>query len=1340
MLFQNKSFKKRKDFLYNTSVLNTVDLNNIQKNVFVNFLQRNIFFLKRKPFGLEKILNKFFPLSLTINKVKYKIALDHYFFATSFLNSNQYKILDKSFSLPLILKLSITPSTIKNKDIISPKESVYISLGEIPFLTRKGTFIINGIERTILNQLERASTLSFIESTSTKDFRGFKLIPYKGSWLFFYKDKKNNLKLRVNKIPSKKKEYKKDISIVSFLKLLNIKNETILKFFFIKKHYRKHATKNIWVPYVNLLDLKNKTFVQKDRILGNNSSVVDINYIKTLYSFKINLKCYKSQDFIGQVNFKNINKDLFSGKIITKEDHDLFIFNKIDKVDILTLPKNEWQIKFLKDFLLDSSSHEEVKEQIQQQFFNNTNNISFLKLFTSSDYYNLSYLGRNKLNIRYGLSSNKVSLSKEDFLYLINDLYHQLCGNVYDKELDIVSRTLRPLDSILTDLISFSLSRIRKLILSKETSVKKLNTYDGNVKLLLRKVLDRNYFDLIQKNFFNTSPLSQVIDQMNPLAELTHKRRVTLLGPGGLSVETATLENRDIHRRDYSKICPIETPEGANVGLVNTLSMYAKLDKMRLLQAPYIQIKNGNLTNKVVYLNSFEERNEYIALKVKSFFTSDYKSLIFCRYKDSYLMKNRKEISYCDVSPKQILSVSSGMIPFLDHNDASRALMGANMQRQAVSILSPDASIVGTGVESSVAFNSDLVSLKSYFTGVVENISSERLIIRKIDQNKSQASYFNNKIKKLNASMPLVKVNKSNQYSFNKQKPLVEVRDILEKNSLVSESNLNNNNSLSLGNNLLVAFMSYSGHTYEDSIIVSENIIKRQQLLSYHLESYEFIEKKNLNNREIFTKNIPGVSPSKVSQLDDFGIVKVGTVLKKGDILLGKIKVISNIIETQSTEVRFLEAIFKSNLRNKNIDQIIDISETYKKDQYGLVLDVQYFYNKDSFTSKVYKSYLNSHEQILKYSKILNHLMFYSKVLFYKNLTENSIYNNISSLGISEVQYKPVITQLLTSSLVEILILKEQVNHILSDNRAIKNDVLQRVKILVGWKHFIKPGDKLTGRHGNKGIISKVLKQEDMPYFEDGTPVDVVLNPLGITSRMNLGQIYETHLSWSSYSLGRKLKKLMHVKSYDRSYRDIKSILQNIYSYSGDHHFIQNMNENELFNFAKTLINGIPIKALAFEGANISDVDLLLSMSKLSTNGQYTLYDGKTGTKFDRKVTVGYMYMLKLYHFIDEKLHARSIGPYALLTQQPLRGKARMGGQRFGEMEVWALQGYGAAYTLQEMITVKSDSIQGRSNVHTSFRGDSINMGIPECFYVLIRELWALGLYIKGTKSSKNIL
>lgn len=1332
MLFQNKSFKKRKDFLYNTSVLNTVDLNNIQKNVFINFLQRNVFFLKRKPFGLEKILNKFFPISLQLNNTSYKITLLSYTFATSFLNSNQHKILDKTFGLPLILKLKvkrIEDDTRSN----SGTETVYISLGEVPFLTRKGTFIVNGIERTILNQLERTSTFSLIEENSLKDSKGFKLIPYRGSWLFFYKDKKNNLKLKVNKLPSKKKEYKKDINIVHFLKLLNIKNETIFKFFFTSKKFKKHSTKNLWIPHINLLDLHKKSIIQNKNIFPTTNTIIDHYNINQIYSYKMKISYYKSQDFIGQIAYKNLNKNIQAGKIITREDHDLLINNNLSTVNLLILPRKDWQVKFLKDFLASNISHEEAKDLIHQQFFNSSNNVNFLKLFTQPDYYNLSYLGRSKLNIRYGLTQKHSHLSKEDFLYLVNDLFHYLSGNIVEKEFDIVSRTLRPLDSILTDLISFSLNRIKKLILSKEASVKKLTPENNNIGLLLRKTLDRNYFDLIQKNFFNTSPLSQVVDQMNPLSELTHKRRVTLLGPGGLSVETATLENRDIHRRDYSKICPIETPEGANVGLVNTLSMYTKLDKLKLLQSPYIKIERGNLTSKVTYLNSFEERHEYIALKIKDFISSDYKSLIFCRYKDSYLMKPRHEINYCDVSPRQILSVSSGMIPFLDHNDASRALMGANMQRQAVSILRPDAPIVGTGVESSLTFNSDLMSLKSYFSGVIEDLSSTTVILRKINSkkeaNKEKHSYFNKKIKKLNTSTSLLKLNKLNQYSFNKQKPLVNIRDIINKNSLISESNLNNNNNLSLGNNLLVAFMSYSGHTYEDSIIVSENIIKRQQLLSFHLESHEFIEKKSLNNREIFTKNIPGISASKISHLDKFGIVKVGTVLKKGDIILGKIKVLSNIIENQTTEIRFLEAIFKSNLKNKNIDQIVDISESYKKDQYGLVLDVQYFYSENNFKSKVYDNYLNSTSFFKKLTKSLEHVLFLSKL--------RTMQVEYSGLQRTDISKKSRISELVLFILIEIAILKRQSSYITELNNQVGNNTLQRVKILIGWKHFIKPGDKLTGRHGNKGIISKVLKQEDMPYFEDGTSVDVVLNPLGITSRMNLGQIYETHLSWSSYSIGRQVNNLLKKKSYDRSYRDLRLVLEHLYSYSGDACFIQNMSNKEIFNFARSLIKGIPIKALAFEGASISDVDLLLSFSKLSTNGQYTLYDGKTGTKFDRKITVGYMYMLKLYHFIDEKLHARSIGPYALLTQQPLRGKARMGGQRFGEMEVWALQGYGAAYTLQEMITVKSDSIQGRSNVHSSFRGDSISMGIPECFYVLIRELWALGLYIKGTKSSK---
>lgn len=904
--------------------------------------------------------------------------------------------------------------------------------------------------------------------------------------------------------------------------------------------------------------------------------------------------------------------------------------------------------------MLQDHTHEKIEELINSKlnttFFNSIKH--FLNLFMLNSNYNLSSIGRLKLNILFGINVKKPSLSTLDILFLINNFINQLTNNINEYQHDIVDRSIRSIHTIIHDLLEYSLLQFKKTVtISNKSHFQQLIKHNFKMDFLIRKIFNRTYFQLIQKNFFNTSPLSQVVDQMNPLSELTHKRKITLLGPGGLSIETATLTNRDINRTEYGKICPIETPEGSNVGLVNTLSIYTKLDDYKLLQSPYLKIKNGIITNNISYLNVLEERNEYIALDIKYFLTNKKKELVFCRYNDTFIYQSKNKINYCEIHAKQILSISSSMIPFLEHNDASRALMGANMQRQAVSLLFPEPPLIGTNVESIIKSKSSFISNKINFSGIIENIDSyilSMLIINYTINKKNNYSYSN--FKKIN-SLFIIK-NKImltlNQHSFLKEKFNLNFDngEVVSKNNSINIINTLKKNNLALGNNLLVAFMSFSGQTFEDSIILSEKILEFKKLTSFHLDFYESTEKNSISEKEIFTKEIPGKSIHLLSHLNYQGFPKIGSRIKKNDVLIGKIKILSKYLETLSSEMKFLEAVFKSNSKNKYVDQIIDISELYKRDQIGIVLDIHIFYfNK--------KSQMN----VQNYNSFFKYKIYFYKKYFsfiWKILLLNKIHTLNIIIKLIQLQFDLMLNKIKQCELIEF-------------NR--KNSI-ERVKVTVGWIHCIKSGDKLTGRHGNKGIISKVSKKENMPFLEDGTIIDIILNPLGIISRMNLGQIYETQLSLLSYKIGKYLKNILFNKSYDFNYIQIKHVLKHLYGYNFDNLYLENLTLKELLLFLKNLNFGLEIKAEAFNSLTLKELNSFNLLKNFYYNGQYKLYDGKTGYSLDRNITIGYMYIMKLYHFVDEKMHARSTGPYALLTQQPLRGKSRIGGQRFGEMEV----------------------------------------------------------------------
>jgi len=849
------------------------------------------------------------------------------------------------------------------------------------------------------------------------------------------------------------------------------------------------------------------------------------------------------------------------------------------------------------------------------------------------------------------------------------------------------------------------------------------------------------------KDFFATSQLSQFMDQTNPLSEITHKRRVSALGPGGLTRERAGFEVRDVHPTHYGRICPIETPEGPNIGLINSLSTYSKINKYGFIESPYKKVKNGIVQDEIEYLSAMEETKYTIAqansiIDIKGKFKEQ---LVSCRQNLNFILSKPENIDYIDVSPKQLVSVAASLIPFLENDDANRALMGSNMMRQAVPLLKPEAPLVGTGIESDVALDSG-VTIVAKRDGIVDKIDGKRIVIKATaekDFNKSGVDIYN-----------LQKFKRSNQNTCINQKPLVRVGDKVKSGDIIADGPSTKIGELALGKNVTVAFMPWQGYNFEDSILISERCVTDDVFTSIHIEEYEVMARDTKLGEEDITRDIPNVNEETLKNLDESGIVYIGAEVKPGDILVGKVTPKGD--SASGPEEKLLRSIFG--------EKAIDVTDTSLKmpsGSGGIVVDVRVFnrhgIEKDERSITIERSEIDAvqqdkivEEEILersikqRVSSILAGIKLSKKT---KNLEADVTLNeeNLNNLSISEI-FK---LQLNDDKIIEALHqLKEQYNLAKKDIQERFEDkvlkikqgddllpsVMKMVKVFVAIKRRLRPGDKMSGRHGNKGVVSKIVPVEDMPYQENGKPVDIVLNPLGVPSRMNVGQILETHLGWSCTELGESLKKLINEnqKKIEKTEK-IASFLQSAYGKEIYQDSVENLNNSEFKDLCENIKNGIPIATPVFDGAKEKDVTKMLELAKLPSSGQTYLWDGRTGEKFDRSVTVGTIYMLKLHHLVEDKIHARSTGPYSLVTQQPLGGKAQLGGQRFGEMEVWALEAYGASYTLQEILTVKSDDVAGRVKVYeTIVKGEeNFESGIPESFNVLVKEIKSLALNIE---------
>ena len=993
-------------------------------------------------------------------------------------------------------------------------------------------------------------------------------------------------------------------------------------------------------------------------------------------------------------------------------------------IDTLNIDKNNTKEEAISDIYKVLRPGEPPSFEVANEIFNG--------LFFKSERYDLSEVGRVKLNNKLHLkcSDDITILRNDDIIAIIKHMLDLKDGKGEVDDIDhLGNRRVRSVGELVENQFRIGILRMERAIKEKMSTLLEVES------AMPQDLVNPRPITAALKDFFATSQLSQFMDQTNPLSEITHKRRVSALGPGGLTRERAGFEVRDVHPTHYGRICPIETPEGPNIGLINSLATFSRVNKYGFIESPYRKVVNSVVTDKIEYLSAIEEEQFTIAqANTKIDKNGNFlEELVSCRKALNFILSKPETVQYMDVSPKQLVSVAASLIPFLENDDANRALMGSNMMRQAVPLLKPESPLVGTGIERDVALDSG-VTIIAKRDGVIDKIDGKRIVVKAFEKDfsKSGVDIYN-----------LFKFQKSNQNTTINQKPLVKVGDVIRKGDIIADGPSTKLGELALGKNVTVAFMPWLGYNFEDSILISERCVTDDVFTSVHIEEYEIMTRDTKLGTEEITRDIPNISEESLRNLDESGVVYIGAEVKAGDILVGKVTPKGDTIS--NPEEKLLRSIF-----GEKATDVRDSSLKMPPGSNGIVVDVKVFnrhgIEKDERSIAIERSEIESvqedksvEEEILE-RNIKSRVLEMSKnkkltVNLKKELNETSL-NDIWKLKFSDEKTNE-----------DLKILRDQYTNIKTDIKERFEDkvskiqqgddllpnVLKMVKVFVAVKRSLKPGDKMAGRHGNKGVISKIVPMEDMPYMENGKPVDVVLNPLGVPSRMNVGQILETHLGWACSELGQKIKNAIQAHNESKKRDDmVHNILKKIYEENIYEEKIKPLQGKEFEELVKNLSSGVPISTPVFDGASVDDVTELLKLAELPSSGQTSLWDGRTGEKFDRKVTVGTIYMLKLHHLVEDKIHARSTGPYSLVTQQPLGGKAQLGGQRFGEMEVWAVEAYGAAYTLQEMLTVKSDDVAGRTKVYeTIVKGDDkFESGIPESFNVLVNEIKSLGLDI----------
>lgn len=1355
------------------------DLMEVQKKSYSTFLQKDVDKDNRQDIGLENILRSIFPIYSNNNL----FILDYvdYFFEEPRYTINECKNIGSTYSSSLKIKIRITTNNI---DSVTGAVSVAdireqeVFFADVPLMVNSGIFIINGTERVVVSQIHRAPGVFFGSikgqySASGKQIYNANIIPKRGSWLDIEFDSKDILHIKIDKrkkllatvlLKSLYSEESERLiaegNVEDFSKLEKMSTEEILSTFYKSLNCRKENDKYIIDFSLELFQGKKILYDLVDASTGEvflaAGSTVNKSVIRKIESTQLKeiiindvelLDGYFAEDIVENSSGKVLFKagDSITLEVLEKlSKHEITSFKvlAVDNVNIsssilntLKQDKGLSSKKALKEIYKSVKNTEPPSIELAEDFFN--------KLFFNEERYDLSEVGRVKINERLNINEplSKVVLTKKDIIAIFKNLIKIRDGKDSVDDIDhLANRRIRSVGELLETEVRVALVRIQR------NAIDKMNAVSESV--MPNDVINTRPLQAAFKEFFGVSQLSQFMDQTNPLAEITHKRRLSALGPKGLSRERAGFEVRDVHPTHYGRICPIETPEGPNIGLINSLTIYAKVNKYGFLETPYYSVANGVLSNNVEYLSANQEKGKTIAHSTVNISPEGelLDELISCRKDDDFVMVSPKEVDYIDVSPKQLVSVAASLVPFLENDDANRALMGANMQRQAVPLLIPEAPLVGTGIEDTLARYSE-ASIIAKSDGVVQFVDATKIVIKK-DSDGSFDIYNLNKFQK------------SNHGTCINQRPIIFVGNKVKEGDTLADGQSCDKGELALGKNVLVAFMPWNGYNFEDSILISERVVTNDVFTSVHIEEFEVLARDTKLGPEEITEDIPNIGEEAIKNLDESGIVYIGAEVKTGDVLVGKITPKAESIVTP--EEKLLKAIFGE----KALD-VKDTSLRVPSGVSGTVIGVRVFsrrgLQKDSRSLLLEKKLIEDYNQERE-ENYLALLKQYSSELY--ELLDGITVENYKELKIADnVFYKKANTNVSLQTLFEVVVKDEVINNKIKNLKAsfdksteelqklftsrvnklqmgddLPANVLKMVKVYIAVKRKLQPGDKMAGRHGNKGVVSKILPVEDMPYLEDGTPVDICLSPLGVPSRMNIGQILETHLGWAAANAGRKIYELYEKCLKNPSeIENLRNLLLKVYG-NNEKDIIKNLDNKELMALAKSLKKGVPMATPVFDGAKEKDIDELFDLTGIDKTGQVTLIDGRTGEPFERKITVGYMYMLKLHHLVDDKIHARSVGPYSLITQQPLGGKAQFGGQRFGEMEVWALEAYGASYILKEMLTVKSDDQIGRTKVYEAIvRGEeTFETGIPESFNVLVKELRSLCLDLDMHKSNKE--
>ena len=1351
----------RKSFGRIESITEMPNLIEVQKNSYDHFLQINVPLEERTTTGLHSVFKSVFPIkdfaeTSTLEFVKFHFDQPKY-------DVDECRSRGINFSAPLRVTLRLIVWIVDEdtgareiKDI--KEQDVY--MGDIPLMTENGTFIINGTERVIVSQMHRSPGVFFDHDkgkthSSGKFLYSARIIPYRGSWLDFEFDAKDLVNARIDR--------RRKIPVTSLLRALSMDNDEILSTFYGKTVYKKQ--KGGWAAKFNpeswkgikltsdLIDAKTGKKVAEE------GKKINLRIAKKLQEDGLKEYLVADEQFAGKYIAGDIINEQ-TGEIYIEAGEELgkasiakleeigskeIVVLDIDHVNVgayirntLVADKNTTKEEALIDIYRVMRPGEPTTPEAAEALFKS--------LFFEQERYDLSAVGRVKMNARLGLDfpENTGTLTKEDIIQVVKTLVGLKDGfGVIDDIDHLGNRRVRSVGELMENQFRIGLLRMERSIVERMSSVD-IDT------VMPHDLVNAKPVAAAIREFFGSSQLSQFMDQTNPLSEITHKRRLSALGPGGLTRERAGFEVRDVHPTHYGRICPIETPEGPNIGLINSMATYARVNKYGFIESPYRKVVNNKVTDEVIYLSAIEE-GKYTIAQANSKMDDKNKlidELVSCRRNGDFVLAAPDQIEFFDVAPNQLVSVAAALIPFLENDDANRALMGSNMQRQAVPLLRSEAPLVGTGMEEVVAKDSGVTTVARR-NGIIDQVDATRIVVRCTDATADGSpgvDIYN-----------LMKFTRSNQNTCLNQRPLIKVGDVVQAGDILADGPSTDLGELALGRNVLVAFMPWNGYNFEDSILISERIVSEDVFTSIHIEEFEVMARDTKLGAEEITRDIPNVGEEALRNLDEIGVVHIGAEVKAGDILVGKVTPKSE--SPMTPEEKLLRAIF-----GEKASDVRDSSLRLPPGVSGTIVGVRIFsrrgIEKDERALSIEKSEIERLAKDRDDERAIIERFVYGRM-------QELLSGKKATSGPKGYKAGGAITEKTfdeyskgqwwqfaikdDKAMSEIEHLKKQldtavsrINHRFEEKVGkvqagddLMPGVLKMVKVFVAVKRKLQPGDKMAGRHGNKGVISKIVPIEDMPYLEDGTQVDVVLNPLGVPSRMNVGQILETHLGWASAGIGKQIRGMLeNVQEQNNkaaSVKKLREFLGDVYDDKDNRKEIQSMEESEVLELAGNLKKGVPFATPVFDGAKEEDINNWLKKAGHDTSGQVTLFDGRTGEPFDRKVTVGYIYMLKLHHLVDDKIHARSIGPYSLVTQQPLGGKSQFGGQRFGEMECWALQAYGAAYSLQEMLTVKSDDVAGRSKIYESIvRGDySFESGIPESFHVMVKELRSLGLNVE---------